>query len=347
VNGKLLFRGITLMIAMALLLSACQPAQPPASEAPPVPEAEAEAFRVALILPGRADDLSWNQAAYEGMNKAVESMSVEVELRIVEQVYDPVDIEAALRDYAQQGFDLIIGHGFQFMEPIVKVAEEYPDINFAIGTGYKIAENVGVYDVKLEEGGYLMGMIAGTLTETNIVGQVGGVDVAEIHRGHAAFKLGAETVNPDVRVLTTFVGDFNDLAGAKEAGLSQIDAGADMLWTSGDGIGLAVINACEERDLHCMGNVANQIKVAPETVLASYVYDWSPLFVQMMEETLADTYGNEFYWIDLSNEGVYVLFNDAMMSEIPAELQAQLEEAKNGFVNGTLDLGDLDAMTFD
>jgi basic membrane protein A and related proteins len=346
VNRKLLFRGITLIMAMALLLSACQPAQPPASEAP-VPEAEADAFRVALILPGRADDLSWNQAAYEGMNKAVESMSVDVELRIVEQVYDPVDIEPALRDYAQQGFDLIIGHGFQFMEPIITVAEEYPAINFAIGTGYKIADNVGVYDVKLEEGGYLMGMIAGTLTQTNIVGQVGGVDVAEIHRGHAAFKLGAETVNPGVRVLTTFVGDFNDLAGAKEAGLSQIDAGADMLWTSGDGIGLAVINACEERGLRCMGNVANQIRVAPDTVLASYVYDWSPLFVQMMEETLANTYGNAFYWIDLSNEGVYVLFNDAMMLEVPTELQSQLEEAKKGFVDGTLDLGDLDAMTLD
>ena len=98
------------------------------------------------------------------------------------------------------------------------MATEFPNVNFAIGTGYKLAENVGVYDVKLEQGGYLMGLIAGSLTESNLVGAVGGVDVSEIHRGHVAFLLGAQKVNTDVKVLNTFVGDFNDLAGAKEVG---------------------------------------------------------------------------------------------------------------------------------
>lgn len=330
---------LSLLMILMLVLTACQPDTPEV--------VEEDGFKVALILPGRSDDLSWNQAAFEGMNKAVSEIDMEVELRIVEQVYDPVDIEPALRDYAQQGFDLIIGHGFQFMEPIIKVAEEFPGINFAIGTGYKIADNVSVYDVRLEEGGHLMGLIAGTMTESNIIGQVGGADVAEIHRGHAAFMLAAQSVNPGVRVLTTFVGDFNDLAGAKEAALSQIDAGADMLWTTGDGIGLAVINACTERDLSCMGNVANVIQAAPETVLATYVYDWSPIFIQMMEETVAGTFGNDFYFIDLSNEGVYVLFNEAKLDMVPSDLQAKLDQAVEGFRNHTLDLGDLDAITFD
>jgi len=322
-----------------MILTACQPDAPEVSDE--------GGLRVALILPGRSDDLSWNQAAYEGMNKAVETIDMDIELRIVEQVYDPVDIEPALRDYAQQEFDLIIGHGFQFMEPIIKVAEEFPEISFAIGTGYKIADNVSVYDVRLEEGGYLMGLIAGKMTQTNIVGQIGGADVAEIHRGHAAFMIAAQSVNPEVRVLTTFVGDFNDLAGAKEAALSQIDANADMLWTTGDGIGLAVINACTDRGLSCMGNVANVIEAAPETVLATYVYDWSPIFIQMMEETVDETFGNDFYYIDLSNEGVYVLFNEAKQDMIPPDLQAMLDEAVEGFKNHTLDLGDLDALTFD
>ena len=330
---------LSLMMVVFLILTACQPDAPEVSDE--------GGLRVALILPGRSDDLSWNQAAFEGINKAVETMDMDIELSIVEQVYDPVDIEPALRDYAQQEFDLIIGHGFQFMEPIIKVAEEFPGISFAIGTGYKIADNVSVYDVRLEEGGYLMGLIAGKMTQTNIVGQIGGADVAEIHRGHAAFMIAAQSVNPDVRVLTTFVGDFNDLAGAKEAALSQIDANADMLWTTGDGIGLAVINACTERGLSCMGNVANVIEAAPETVLATYVYDWSPIFIQMMEETVDETFGNDFYYIDLSNEGVYVLFNEAKLDMIPSDLQAMLDDAVEGFKNHTLDLGDLDALTFD
>src|SRR5690606_39118187 len=166
----------------------------------------------------------WNAARVGGVYRRGGAASVPVEPPVVGQVYGTVDLEPALIDYAQQGYDLVVGHGFQFQEPIIKVAEDYPDVNFAIGTGFKMAPNVGVYDVKLEQGGYVMGILAGLGTESNIVGSVGGVDVSEIHRGHVAFILGAESVSPDVTALTTFVGDFNDLAGAKEAALSQIEA---------------------------------------------------------------------------------------------------------------------------
>jgi basic membrane protein A and related proteins len=308
-------------------------------------------LKVALILPGRADDVSWNQAAYEGMLSAVDAVAedgIEVDLTVVEEVYDPVDIEPALLDYAQQGYDLIVGHGFQFMEPIIKVAVDYPDVNFAIGTGYKIAPNVGVYDVKLEQGGYLMGLVAGYLTDANIVGVTGGVDVSEIHRGHVAFLLGAEKVNEDVTVLSNFTGDFNDVPAAKEAALSQIAAGADVLWQSGDGIGFGVLTACEEKDIICMGNVADQQSIAPENTLASFVYNWSPLFVQMISETAEGTYGDAFYWNDFSNEGVSIVWNEDLVDQyVDEDLTAMLDEAIAGFVDGTLDLGDLDAYKLD
>ncbi len=327
---------LTGLVVLAVLMTAL----------PAVAQEEVPKVKVALILPGRADDVSWNQASFEGMNAAVEALEgeIEVELTVVEQVYDPVDIEPALLDYAQQGYDLIVGHGFQFQEPIIKVAEDYPDVNFAIGTGFKMAPNVGVYDVKLEQGGYLMGLIAGYLTKSNIVGVVGGVDVSEIHRGHVAFVLGAQAINEDVKVLSNFVGDFNDLAGAKEAALSQIKAGADVLWQSGDGIGIAVLGACEEEGILCMGNVANQNEIAPENTLASFVYDWGPVYQQMIEETVEGTFGNKYYWIELANEGVSVIYNEELAEQyIDEELQAALDEAVEGFIEGTLDLGDLDA----
>jgi basic membrane protein A len=329
---------LTILLILAVLVAAL-----PAAMA----QDEPVTVKVALILPGRADDVSWNQAAYEGMLSAVDMVAeqgITVDLTTVEEVYDPVDIEPALLDYAQQGYDLVVGHGFQFMEPIIKVAEEYPDVNFAIGTGFKIAPNVGVYDVKLEQGGYLMGMIAGYLTEANIVGVTGGVDVSEIHRGHVAFLLGAQAANPDVTVLSNFTGDFNDVPAAKEAALSQIAAGADVLWQSGDGIGFGVLSACEEEDIICMGNVANQNDIAPDNTLASFVYDWAPLFAQMIEETVAGTYGNQFYWNDFSNEGVSIVWNDALKDTLVDDaLMTKLDDAIAGFVDGTLDLGDLDA----
>lgn len=315
----------------------------PAEEAAAAGEETGETVRVALILPGRADDVSWNQAAYEGIQRAVENASVPVELKIVEQVYDPVDIEPALRDYAQQGYDLVIGHGFQFQEPIIKVASDFPDVNFAIGTGYKMDKNVGVYDTKLEQGGYMMGIIAGMLSENGVTGVVGGVDVSEIHRGHAAFELGAKAVNPDITVLQNFVGDFNDLAGAKEAALAQMQAGADILWQSGDGVGIAVVGACKEQGVYCMGNVANQTSIAPDQVVASFVYDWSASYTQMIEETAQGSFGNKYYWIEFANQGVSVVYNDTLKSLITPEIQAALDKAQQGFIEGTLDLGDLDS----
>jgi basic membrane protein A and related proteins len=338
---------LTALILLAGLLSAiltgCAGAADTAVEEEPVAEAEA-AYRIALILPGRADDVSWNQAAFEGMNWAVEQLGG-IELTVVEQVYDVADIEPALLDYAQQGYDMVVGHGFQFQEPIIKVSADFPDTHFALGTGYKLAPNVGVYDVKLEEGAYIMGIIAGHLTESNIVGVTGGLDVSEIHRGHVAFMMGAEAVNPDITVLNSFVGDFNDLSGAKEAALNQINAGADILWQSGDGIGIAVLNACAERDVVCMGNNANQNGIEPENTVASNVYTWGPMFVQMIEESQAGTYGDKQYWITFANDGQQTIFNDSLSSLITAEIQADIDEARDAFIAGTLDLGDLDAIT--
>ena len=331
-------RNVLALLVLAGLAAAC--AAPVATEAP-----AGTTVRVALILPGRADDVSWNQASFQGMNNAVERAQADgitVELTMVEQVYDPVDIEPALRDYAQQGYDLIVGHGFQFQEPIIKVAAEFPEVNFAIGTGFKLAPNVGVYDVRLEQGGYLMGLIAGTLSQTGIVGVIGGVDVSEIHRGHVAFGKGAEEVNQEVQVLNSFVGDFNDLPAAREAAMSQIDAGADVIWQSGDGIGLAILGACGERGVLCMGNVANQNAIAPENVLASFVYDWGPVYAQMIGQTAEGGFGNTFYWIEFANGGVSIIYNDALQSRITPELQTRLDEAQQGFIDGTLDLGDLD-----
>jgi basic membrane protein A and related proteins len=327
---------VFLMVVLVASLAACAPVKSDTG-------ADAsEAYRVALILPGRADDVSWNQAAFEGMKWAVDNVGFPVELKVVEQVYDVADIEPALRDFAQQGYDLVVGHGFQFQEPIIKVAPEFPDTAFALGTGFKLAPNVGVYDVRLEQGGYVMGILAGMMTKSDVLGVTGGVDVSEIHRGHAGFMVGAKAVNPDVKVINTFIGDFNDLSGAKEAALNHVSAGADILWQSGDGIGIAVMGACAEKNVFCMGNNANQNSLAPKNALASVVYAWGPVYSQMMKEDKEGTFGNKQYWIDFSNDGIEIVWNDALKSQVPADAIAKIEQAKKDFAKDAIDLGDLD-----
>lgn len=154
-----------------------------------------ETLKVALILPGKKDDVSFNQAMYEGITAYAEAHPGEIDLKVTENVYEVADIEPALMDFADMGYDVIFGHGFQFMEPIVKVAPNYPDTCFLLGTGYKSVDNSAVYDVHLQSGGYLMGVVAALATESGKIGVVGGANAAEIYRGHEAFKAGARSVN--------------------------------------------------------------------------------------------------------------------------------------------------------
>ncbi|HEX9012684.1 MAG TPA: BMP family protein [Anaerolineales bacterium] len=341
---KILFALILIASLAACAAPTTAPAAPPAATSAPANTAApaAKALRVALILPGRADDQSWNQAAFAAMNWAKDNAGFPVELKVVEQVYNVADIEPALRDYAQQGYDLIIGHGFQFQEPIIKVAADFPKVHFALGTGYKLAPNVGVYDVKLEQGGYLMGLLAGMTTKSNVIGVTGGVDVSEIHRGHVAFTMAAQKANPNAKVINTFIGDFNDLTKAKEAAINQVSAGADILWQSGDGVGIAVMGACAEKNVLCMGNNFNQNGLAPKNALASVVYNWGPIYVQMMQEIQSGTFGNKQYWIDFANKGIQIVWNDAVKSQVPQAAVDALTKAQQDFVDGKLDLGDLD-----
>lgn len=340
------FKIMLALVLFALLAACAAPTTPPAAPSEPTqPPAAETVMRVALILPGRADDQSWNQAAFVAMNLAKDNAGFPVELKVVEQVYNVADIEPALIDYAQQGYDLVVGHGFQFQEPIIKVAADYPKVHFALGTGFKVAPNVGTYDVKLEQGGYLMGILAGMMTKSNVIGVTGGVDVSEIHRGHVAFTIAAQKVNADAKVINTFIGDFNDLTKAKEAAINQVSAGADVLWQSGDGVGIAVMGACAEKNVFCMGNNFDQNGLAPKNSVASVVYNWSPLYVQMMKEIKDGTFGNKQYWINFANQGIKVVWNDALKDQVSQDIIDEMDKAQKGFAEETLDLGDLDNVT--
>lgn len=273
-------------------------------------------LKVALILPGKKDDVSFNQAAYEGMTKYAAEHEDEIELNITENIYEVADIEPTLIDFAEEGYDVIFGHGFQFMEPIVGIAGDYEDTDFLIGTGYKTDDNVAIYDVELESGGYLMGVIAALATQTGKVGVIGGVDAAEMVRGHAGYKAGVASVDPSIEVQEVYTGDWTDTAGAKEAAIGMYDAGVDVIWHSGDGIGLGVVQAAAEKDMYCLGNVADQTSLAPEDVLSGVVYQWDAVIEKIFEDIRNDEFrgreeADRFYWINAANGGLnYAPIND-------------------------------------
>lgn len=141
---------LAIMLVFALLMSGCGAKSSPA-EATGDKNA-VKPLKVALILPGKVDDVSWNQAMHEGMKELEKDYAGKIEVTYSENVYEVSNIEPALREFASQGYDLVIGHGFQFQEPIIKVAGEFPKVKFALGTGFKTLANTAIYDVQLEDG---------------------------------------------------------------------------------------------------------------------------------------------------------------------------------------------------
>lgn len=253
---------VSLILVLVLLFSCLTPA------------IAAEKLKVALVLPGKADDVSFNQAMYRGAMEYAELNPDLISLKVVEGVYDVADIDPTLRDYADAGYNVVIGHGYQFSEPVNTVAAQYPEVAFLLGCGVGYQPNSQIYDVQLEAGGYLMGVVAALATQSDKVGVIGGGEGSEITRGHEGFKAGAKFVNPDIEIQEVYTGDWNDTTGAYEAAIGMYDAGVDVIWHSGDGIGLGVVQAAEEKDMYVLGNVEDQLTLAPKNVLSGLQYEW-------------------------------------------------------------------------
>lgn len=304
-------------------------------------------LKVALVLPGKKDDVSFNQAMFQALDHYAAANKDKIDLKVVENMYEVADIEPTLMDFASQGYDVVFGHGFQFMEPIVKIAPQYPKVTFVLGTGYKTVSNSVIYDVHLEAGGYLMGVVAALASKSGKVGVIGGADASEIYRGHEGFKAGARSINPSIDIQEVYTGDWTDTAGAKEAAIGMYDSGVDVIWHSGDGIGLGVVQAAKEKDKTCLGNVADQNVLAPDNVLTGIVYNW----VAVLENIMNDIYAGKistlkeedrFYWITVPNDGLkYAPFVDpkGLLTE---EDKATIEAVYQGIKAGTVELPEID-----
>lgn len=342
-RNRILLVMVIALLAVSLLAAGCgKKAEQPA---PVQEQPKEELLKVALILPGKIDDVSWNQAMYEGVKELEEMYKDKIVVTYVEEVYEVADIEPALRDFASEGYDLIFGHGFQFMEPIIRVAEQFPDVNFALGTGYKTLPNTCVYDVHLQDGGYIMGTMAALMSETGKLGVIGGADVSEIYRGHEAFKFAAKQINPDIEIQELYTGDWRDAAKAKEGAISMYDSGVDIIWHSGDGIGLGAVDAAKEKNKLVMGNVADQNVLAPNNVLTGIVYEWQAVAKQIVDEVLAGTFNQrdeKYYWLTVENGGVSMAPYHGLESIVPDEVKAKMEEIVNSLAKKEIQMPKFD-----
>jgi len=198
------------------------------------------------------------------------------------------DMELVLTEVAElEAPDVIFGDAFGNEEAVRRVAADYPDIAFVFGSGGGPADpNFSVFDNWIHEPAYLAGMLAGGLTESNIIGVVGGVPVPEVNRISNAFIQGAQSVNPDVEAKVSFINSWFDPASAKEAALAQIDAGADVLYAERAG----VIEAAVQEDLFAVGNMSDQSADGPDHVVTSVTWNMTPTAEYIIDQVAGGTY---------------------------------------------------------
>lgn len=297
-----------------------------------------EKIKVALVIPSTIDDMAWSQAMYEGV-KAVQAELGEdkMEVAVSERLWNAVDAGAAIREYALQGYQLIIAHGAQYQSLLNEIAPEFPKISFAYGTGFATeSPNIFAYDPHAQEGAYLLGMIAGLKTKSNIIGIVGPVEAGDAIKFNKGIVQGAKAVNPNVDVRIAYTGSFGDLVAAAEIARTHIKAGVDIL-TGSSQQSVGAINVTKEFDkLFWLSTDMDQSSLSPKTVLAAQVYDFKSVVKTMLDSRAAGVLGGKHLELSFANNGLSLVYNDELAAEISDDIKAKVEEAKGKLVDGSL-----------
>ena len=301
---------------------------------------------------GGKDDRSFNAAAWEGVKRAAKDFPIV--LRDVEPG-DPTSIEPAMRAFAERGYDLIIGVGFA-QEPIMeRVAKDYPNISFAIVDGNINLPNVASLKFKEHQGSYLVGMIAARASKTGTIGFVGGMDIPLIHKFATGYEEGARAVNPNIRVIENYIGvtdaAWNDPVKGKELARSQIDKGADVIFTAAGNSGLGAFDAVEQQGkgpdgrarAFVIGVDSNQNGVKPGFVLTSMVKRVDNAVYQIVSDVVSHKFQGGFHVYGLESDGVAYALDDNNRTLIPPDVIQQAEEAKQKIIAGQIKV--TDAMT--
>ena len=230
-----------------------------------------ESLRVAYLTDGLFSDAGWGAFAYNAGQEIKSKFGYEV--TFLDNV-SISNIETTLKDYADRNYDIIIAQGYEWGDPVIHVAKEYPDIKFIVFTGLVKSENVVSIFPKQQEATYLLGALAGMLSKNHTIGFIGGDDkypnLKSIYEG---YKQGALDVNSNTTVLVTYLGDWDNETKGKSAALSQIEQGADFILHVADTAGQGVIQAAKEKGIYAFGAVSDQNKLAPDTVVTSFVLD--------------------------------------------------------------------------
>lgn len=314
---------LTVLLALALGFTGCSKAEEPAAQAAPAekadtaaPAAEAEkapaapaavaadedAFKVAFIYIGPPGDLGWTYMHDVGRLEMEAALGSAVETTYIESVEEGPDSARIMGQYARKGYDMIFATSFGYMDYALDTALENPDVLVEHCSGYKTADNMSTYFGRIYQPRYLSGIVAGSMTESDIIGYVAAFPIPEVIRGINAFTLGAQLVNPDVEVKVVWTNTWYDPVAEREAAVALLDSGADVLAQHQDTT--EPPKAAKEAGAYSIGYDADMRKFVGDTVLCSPMWNWGPYYTDTISAAMDGSWESHQFWGGLTEHVV-------------------------------------------
>jgi basic membrane lipoprotein Med (substrate-binding protein (PBP1-ABC) superfamily) len=317
-----------LLVVILLLAPGCSHSDSPTASTP-----GAATLKVALLSPGPVSDAGWNALAYQGLLEIRDQLGAEI---AQVETKTPVEFEEGFRDFAQRGFNLIFGHGFEFQDAAAAVAPAFPNTVFITTSGNTVRPNVAPLRFMLEEATYLEGMLTASMSKTGKAGAVGGMAIPPVKSTIMAYEAGAKTVNPAFQVLTSYVGNWDDVGAVKQAALALVQQGADFLFHNADAAGLGLFQAAQDSNVYAFGANKNQNDIAPSVILASAVADVPRAFLTVARQVKGHTFVAQVEKLGMKDGVVSLQYNAALADRIPPDVKARVDAAQQDILSGKL-----------
>lgn len=297
-------------------------------------------LRIALLTAGPVSDAGWYAGAYEGLLLLEDSLGARISHQ---QTSTPAEFDEAFLSYGSNGYDLVFAHGFEYQDAAIRAGARFPETTIVVSGGGRYAENVVPLVFRLEEGSYLAGMLAAAMSESGVVGMIGGVAIPPVEGTFRAFEAGARSMDADVRVLETYTGNWDDVAAAKEAAVAQLSRGADVLIHNVDAASFGVFQAVREtrsagRTAWALGMNRDQNDVAPDVILGSAVIRIPQAFLETARAWQAGTLGGGPIYAGASREVIDFVLNPELEHLVPGEVVTVIDRARTAIRSGELDV---------
>ena len=325
------------ILAVMSSLSACQKQQDGAASAKKDPGGAASApasappLKVAFVYVSPVGDAGWTSQHNAGRLELEKTLAGKVTTSFVEKVPEGADAERVIRDLAQQGNKLVFTTSYGFMNPTIKVAEEFPTTVFEHATGYKSTKNVGTYNVRFYEGRYLAGIVAGRMTKTDTLGYVAAFPIPEVLQGINAFTLGARSVNPKVQVRVVWVNTWYDPGKERDAAVALIGQKADVLTHHTDST--ATVAAAEEKGVRAVAYHSDMAKFGPKAQVAAVTHHWGAYYTRVAQSVIDGRWTPSNLWGGMKDSMIKL---EALHADVPADVKAEVERGGADIAAGKL-----------